>query len=65
MFPLGSHHCPGGQFSGVGPTPSGKHALLNGSQYCPLSHCAELTAGVAIVVAAIGINAITATGARR
>jgi hypothetical protein len=65
MFPLGSHHCPGGQFSGVGPTPSGKQALLNGSQYCPASHCAELTAGVAIVTVAIGVNAITAIGARR
>src|SRR5271165_6503235 len=62
---VGSQYWPGSQFSGVGPTPSGKQALLNGSQYWPASHCAELTAGVAIVMAAIGVNAITATGARR
>jgi hypothetical protein len=39
--------------------------LLNGSQYWPGSHCAELTAGVAIVMVAIGVNAIAAIGARR
>ena len=62
MLPLGSHHCPGSQASGWGPTPSGKHALLNGSQYCPGSH-AELTAGVTIVVTAIAAAASMTTAA--
>jgi len=65
MLPLGSHHCPGSQGSGWGPTPSGKQALLNGSQYCPGSHCAELTAGVPIVVTAIVAAASMTTAANR
>jgi hypothetical protein len=65
MLPLGSHHCPGSQGSGWGPTPSGKQALLNGSQYCPGSHCAELTAGVLIVVTAIAAAASMTTAANR
>jgi len=62
MLPLGSHHWPGSQASGWGPTPSGKQALLNGSQYCPGSH-AELTAGVPIVVTAIAAAASMTTAA--
>jgi hypothetical protein len=65
MLPLGSHHCPGSQASGRGPTPSGKQTLLNGSQYCPGSHCAELTAGVAIVVTATAAAASMTTAANR
>jgi hypothetical protein len=65
MLPLGSHHCPGSQGSGWGPTPSGKQALLNGSQYCPGSHCAELTAGVLIVVTAIAAAVSMTTAANR
>ena len=39
-------------------SPSGPH-------HSPFAHCAELTAGVAIVTAAIGANAITTTGRSR
>jgi hypothetical protein len=39
--------------------------LLNGSHHWPGSHCAELTAGVAIVTTAMGSNAIAETGAKR
>jgi hypothetical protein len=35
------------------------------SQISPFAHSAELTAGVAIVEAAIGANAIMTTGTRR
>jgi hypothetical protein len=38
--------------------------LAFGSHHSPFAHCAELTAGVAIVTAAIGANAITMTGLR-
>jgi hypothetical protein len=62
-LPLGSHHCLGSQAKGRGPTPSGKQVLLNGSQYCPGSHCAELTAGVPSVVSAIAIATSVTTAA--
>jgi hypothetical protein len=39
--------------------------LLNGSQYCPGSHCAELTAGIPMVVTAIAAAASTTTAANR
>jgi hypothetical protein len=45
----------------------GWQALLTGSKNSPppqFGGCAELTAGVAIVVAAIGANAIAAAAAR-
>jgi hypothetical protein len=57
----GSHHQPLSHASGCGPTPSGRQTLPVGSHHSPFAQSAELTAGVAIVTAAIQANAIIKT----
>jgi hypothetical protein len=62
---VGSHHWPGSHAKGRGPTPSGRQTFPVGSHHSPSAQSAELTAGVAIVTAAIDAKAIMAMTTRR
>jgi len=57
-------HWPGSHAKGCGRTRSGRHTLPVGSLQSPSAHWAELTAGVAIVTAAVDANATIMMGTR-
>ena len=54
-LPVGSHRCPASHGRADGAS-DGRHIFAFGSHQSPAAHCAELTAGVATVETAIGMN---------